>query len=329
MISIGITGTARHGMKPKSASSSLVKTLALRRAAARPDRLARPRHVRRVDVVADHLQREIGLHARADVEGAVMEQRPAAMRALNAAQIDRDLALRVRRRPARQDSAAAARIRSGWWRRPRARSTNGRPGCWRVEQRLRRRGSMLDRAVQSPIASVVIRVRSARSSTSSAARLPDRTALSNVAGNPVAVQSPARNEVVPMRPRRRTPGVSSGRGREGRPPLADDLPRRQFGCNSASPATPPARWSEPARPRHVHQAVGIADRDRQPAGEGKNPFGGGVDDAEHRRHARRHLDAEMGVGDGAIACGTWRSGTSAAAAWWRHRQNDRVARRRA
>ena len=96
-------------------------------AAARPHRLACPRHVRGLRIVADHLQREIGLHRRADVEVAVVKQRPAAMRALDAAQIDGDLALRARRRPARRGSGAAARIRPGWWRRLRARTPNDRP----------------------------------------------------------------------------------------------------------------------------------------------------------------------------------------------------------
>ena len=59
-----------------------------RRAAAREDRLARAAHVRRVDRVADHLQREIGLHAGAHVELAFVEERPAAVRSLDAAEID-------------------------------------------------------------------------------------------------------------------------------------------------------------------------------------------------------------------------------------------------
>ena len=80
---------------------SRVKTLRVRGAAARQDRLARPRHVRRVDRIADHLEREIGLHAGAHVEGAVVEQRPAAVLALDAAQIDGDLGFELGRRPAR------------------------------------------------------------------------------------------------------------------------------------------------------------------------------------------------------------------------------------
>ena len=135
MISTGITGTARHGTTPKSASSTRVKTLRSSPRRRAQDRLARAPHVRRVDGVADHLEREIGLHARAHVEGAVVEQRPAAMRALDAAQIDARSCAPARCRPARRDSGAAARIRPEWWRRLRARTPNGRPALLRGEQR--------------------------------------------------------------------------------------------------------------------------------------------------------------------------------------------------
>ena len=60
-------------------------------AAVAADRLARTHHVRRIDGIADHLQREIGFDAGAHVERAVLHQRPAAMIALRAAQIVRDL----------------------------------------------------------------------------------------------------------------------------------------------------------------------------------------------------------------------------------------------
>ena len=52
-------------------------------------------HVRRVGIVADHLEREIGLDARADVERAGVDERPAAMVALDAPQIDGDQALEL------------------------------------------------------------------------------------------------------------------------------------------------------------------------------------------------------------------------------------------
>ena len=66
------------------------------RPARRQDRLSRPRHVRRVRIVADRLQREIRLHAGRQVERPVMEQRPAAVRALDRPQIDADLRLQRR-----------------------------------------------------------------------------------------------------------------------------------------------------------------------------------------------------------------------------------------
>ena len=91
MTSTGITGTARHGIKPNSASMMRVKTLARSAPPRAQQRLAGAAHMIRVDRIADHLEREIGLHRRADVESAVAEQRPAAVIALDAAQIDRDL----------------------------------------------------------------------------------------------------------------------------------------------------------------------------------------------------------------------------------------------
>ena len=80
MISTGITGTARHGTSPNSASSDAGEDIAAPRAAARQDRRARARHMRRIDRVAGRLQREIGLDRGAEIEGAAVEQRPAAMR---------------------------------------------------------------------------------------------------------------------------------------------------------------------------------------------------------------------------------------------------------
>ena len=64
-----------------------------RRAAARQNGLARASHVGRLRIVADHPEREIRLHARAHVERAVVKERPAAVRALDATQILRDLGL--------------------------------------------------------------------------------------------------------------------------------------------------------------------------------------------------------------------------------------------
>ena len=81
---------------PEQRQQRAREDVALRGAASRADRGARPAHVRRLDVVADHLQREISLHARAHVEIAVLNQGPAVMRALAAAQIGRDLGFQFR-----------------------------------------------------------------------------------------------------------------------------------------------------------------------------------------------------------------------------------------
>ena len=70
-----------------------MKTLLLRGAAAGENGLARAPHMLGIGRIADHLEREIGFHARAHVELAVMEQRPAAVSALDAAQIGGDLCL--------------------------------------------------------------------------------------------------------------------------------------------------------------------------------------------------------------------------------------------
>src|SRR6478672_13935456 len=62
-------------------------------------------------------------------------------------------------------------------------------GLLAIEQRLRRHG---DAALEiGPIRCHV----TPPANTTSSARLPDRTALSSVAGNPVAVQSPARTRL--------------------------------------------------------------------------------------------------------------------------------------
>ena len=298
MISTGITGTARHGTTPNSASRMRVKTLLSTAPPRAQDRLARARHVRRIDVVADHLQREIGLHAGAHVEGAVVEQRPAAMRALDAAQIDGDLALRARRRPARRDSGAAARIRPGWWRRPRARTPNGRRAAGSASSASRRRRDRCARArrasrsrgLQSWSTSIVASVASCEAARASACASPARDRRRGCRSgshprwwpaSPVAVQSPASNRLRQRGARAGPQRVLLRRRREGRAPLAHDLPRRQVA--PAMPAIAATSRQIVAREllaRHVDQPVGGADGDRQPVREGEQPFDGAADHAE-------------------------------------------------
>ena len=57
--------------------------------------ISRAAHVRCLRIVADHLEGEIGPHAGAHVERACVNERPAAMIALNTPKIDSDQALKV------------------------------------------------------------------------------------------------------------------------------------------------------------------------------------------------------------------------------------------
>ena len=235
---------------------------------------------RRVDGVADHLQREIGLHRRADVESAVVEQRPAAVRALDAAQIDGDLGFERRIDRLAEIMPQQHIFGREWWRRPRARTPNGRPARWLRQQRLRRllRCAVRAhrRARRASVGSSVVRrsivLRSWRLAMMSAARLPERIAPSMVAGRPVSVQSPARTRLRHAVARAGPLGVLRRRRGESGAPLAHDLPGRQFGRQSGH-----ARDLAPDRlrqflARRVDQPIAGADGDRQPAGKGKHPF---------------------------------------------------------
>ena len=64
-------------------------------APARKDRLARTPHVRRVRTFAGHFQPEIGLHAGAHVEIALVKESPAPVRPLDALEIDGDFPLKL------------------------------------------------------------------------------------------------------------------------------------------------------------------------------------------------------------------------------------------
>ena len=111
---------------------------------------------------------------------------------------------------------------------------------------------------------------------------------------PVAGQK----QVLPLGARAGTLGVLGGCRGEGRAPLAHDLPRRQVRGNSRDLGDLVPDRLRQLGARHVHQPVGAADRHRQPAFERKNPLGRAVDAAPlHRRHAGRHVDLEMRVGD--------------------------------
>src|SRR6266702_8782914 len=100
-------------------------------------------------------------------------------------------------------------------------------------------------------------------------------------------------QVFPLRDRARPQRILLGRGLEGGPALAHDLPGRQLALHAAGLADiPPDRLRE-FLARHVHQAVGIADGDRQPLRECKQPLHQPALDAQYRRHLLGRIDAEM------------------------------------
>src|SRR5262249_49551641 len=61
----------------------------------RKHRFARTPHVRRVRAFAGHFQREIGLHAGAHVEIALVKESPAPVRSLDALEINGDFPLKL------------------------------------------------------------------------------------------------------------------------------------------------------------------------------------------------------------------------------------------
>jgi hypothetical protein len=86
----------RHGVPGQLAEKRELdagEDVAMGGAATLEDELARPRHVRRVRRVAHRLQREIGFDRRREIGRAAMEQRPAAILALDRAQIARQIPL--------------------------------------------------------------------------------------------------------------------------------------------------------------------------------------------------------------------------------------------
>ncbi|TPV99644.1 MAG: hypothetical protein USCAAHI_00918 [Beijerinckiaceae bacterium] len=182
----------------------------VRRPAMREDRRAGAPHMIRLRAIANRLQCKIGLDAAADVERAIGEKRPAAVRRLLAPNIRRDLGFEPS-----TDRFAEKMLKKNIFRRDRnigfqledempIRSLHGhqrlrRPGNRRLDLRklsdfgeLRVRGSTLGDAVHIIHPGRPFLQRSYCDATiRPAARWPDRIAPSIVAGRPVAVQSPA------------------------------------------------------------------------------------------------------------------------------------------
>src|ERR1700742_4372484 len=145
--------------------------------------------MRRLDIVADHLEREIGLHRRADVERAAVIERPAAMVGLDAAQIDADLALEleVRRLGEVMDEEHVFR------RDRRVGFELEHPRAARPLTADQRRGRTAHAGLQRR--HVVDLVHRAPLYANRAALWPERTAPSMVAGGPVSLQAPARTRL--------------------------------------------------------------------------------------------------------------------------------------
>ncbi len=158
------------------------------------------------------LRREIGLHRCGNIESALVIKRPAAMLALDAAQIDRRSCAPARDWAFRPGNAPAGHIPPGWWRRLPAHRPNGRPAAARasspsVAALMARSNSALgNRGVHG--ADYRLRWRLAKR----AAVSPERMAPSMVAGSPVWVQSPARKI---LRMGRAAPGRRASSGRSG------------------------------------------------------------------------------------------------------------------
>ena len=182
-----------------------------------------------------------------------MEQRPAAMRALDAAQIDGDFLFQLRIDRSR-DSAAAARIPPGSWRRPRVRTPNGRRAAAARAARAVAPSMRAERCVRHGA------LRDVRPRGAGADRALDRR------GSPVAVQSPARTRLCQARFGAGALFVLRRRRGEGRP-ASHDLPRRQFRRRGG--ASHHARGSSPVLARALEQTIGGADGDRQRPGKAK------------------------------------------------------------
>ena len=149
--------------------------------------------------------------------------------------------------------------------------------------------------------------------TRSAARSPDRTDPSMVAGKPVSVQSPARNRF--FRP---SPAPAAARSAPASPQMWHGA-RARSARAAIRPATPrgladvaPDRLRQ-LLARHVDQPVAIADGDREPLREGKQPFHEPADHAEDRPASRGGSMRKCALTMARNFVGVFRPGSSAAA----------------
>ena len=274
-------------------------------------------------IVADHLQREIGFHGRAHVEVAVVEQRPAAMRALDAAQIGGDLGfergvdrlgeIMPQQHVFGRNGGVGLELEH-----PMA------VGALAREQRLRRR---IDMPVEIEFAHgrfihAAMRQRALGNEIGGAIAGADRAfdGGGQAGSGPIAGE----HEIAPRGFGARAFCILRRRRGKSGAPLAHDLPGRQRGRQSGHARDVGPDGLRQFFARRVDQPVGGADRDRHPAGKGEQPFHRAVDDAEDRRLPGRRIDAEMRIDDGAEFGRHVEAADSDAARIGRHRKDDGI-----
>ena len=277
-----------------------MNTLRLCRAAVVEDRRARANHVGGFRIVADRLQREIGLDARAHVEAAAVYERPASMIALDAAKINGDAALesdvsllaaemaqkhifRRNRRVGLEFETPMAVLAL-----PRVQRLCGaRDGVLRrVEENLfLRKSDAESHAAEAP---AKIFGFAPMATTREAASQPDRTAPSIVAGRPVWTQSPARKTLLHcVREGGRMASCAGVAAKVARFSLTIRHARKgRAASGQLGHFAPDALGERFARP--VDEVAGGADRDRKAIAISEQPL-------------RQAADRRQGSADGSAA----------------------------
>ncbi len=310
-----------------------------RRAARREDRRAGARHVRRVRIVADHLEREIRLDAgaRCRTRRRGYSAQPSCSAPGCGADSAPILRLERRRRPARRDNGAAGYIRPGWSRRPRARTPSGRrraaprralrrrarsarPGCrrgLRVAERRDRASRRLyrvnariakPRRRRRPSAS---RPRSSRAGRSASSRPPGTGCASACAAGG------------------RSASCAGVAAKVARFSLTTCHARQRRGQAAARRRPPPRTAARQFLAVGSTSGVGGADRHRDAVGKGEDPFRRAAEHAQDRRRARPAARARSAALTIALnAVGTVSSGHQRRRDRRRHREDHRVVRRR-
>ena len=327
MISTGITGTARQGTNPNKASITRVNTF---------EREAPPR-----DRIASRARTMCGASTASPI--ILSANRPsrwrscrrrrrgtaANRRACPGCGADRPAILASSRAPpARRDNGAAGHIRPEWWRRLRARTPNGRPAVAG-----RAAGGRLDAPSRSALGAADILAAVSVLITSILSHAAQARSAARIAGADSTFdgrrQFRCRSNRRPgtgwsTRWRRRGAGILCRRRREGGAALAHDLPRRQRVGRPATVATSShSVFARLSRGTSSNRSPALMVTDRRPGNANSHstvPFTTPMMGAS----ARRRIDAEMAVDDGA-ELGRHLSFGTISATTRRHRQDHRVA----